>query len=129
VSFRGPPGSLPNDSLVGFFIIMKENKDLIEHLGKEWGKFWLNSGTEVYHRNMIAEDSSLKDGSFVMIVDQVVKRSVEHVDPKQPKPFRIVGIKCHWFSNGKFESGLFHSKELIPANVVDKGMLEDWLKR
>lgn len=108
---------------------MKEDKELIERLGKEWSKFWIQIGMEVYHRTMI-EDNQPKEGSFVMIVDSIVKKPVKtDLDPNVPQPYRIVGVKCHWFIDSKFQSGLFHTKELLPSSVVLNGTLEDWLDR
>lgn len=103
---------------------MKEDKEYIERMGPEWGRFWITSGMEVYHRQMVSE-GLLRDNGFKMIVDKVIKRQIKN---NEESYFRIVGIKCHWF-NGTFQSGLFHTKELYPANVVDNGMLQDWLER
>lgn len=107
---------------------MKEDKELVERLGKEWSKFWIQVGMEVYHRTMI-EDNKLKKDAFLMIVDSIIKKPVKtELDDKHLQPYRIVGVKCHWF-NGTFQSGLFHTKELLPSTVVLNGTLEDWLDR
>jgi len=112
---------------------MKDNSELIGHLGVEWGKFWISSGIEVYHRNSINREFNPKEDAVIMIVDQVLKKRapVKGLKPEEPRPFFINGVTCHWFANGSntFQEGRFHTKELYPASVVDKGLLEDWLKR
>ena len=82
---------------------MKEDKEIIERLGREWSRFWISAGMEVYHREMVDADNQPKEDAFVMIVDQVVKRVVKTDQKNGSSPFRIVGVQCHWFKSGEFQ--------------------------
>ena len=94
--------------------------------GPLWGRYWIQQGIEVYHRNDIDNDGMPIEGAVPFIVDKVDKQIVgegEH------KGYRIIGVVCHWYHKGDFKKGLFFTKELVPKEVVDKGLILDWLKR
>lgn len=99
-----------------------------DYLSDSWGRFYLKEGKEVYHVNDIKKE---KDKRFVMIVDRVIRskpRTTE--DPSnRGEASRIVGIKCHWYKNGDYVTGMFHTKELVPTDVIDQDSYEDWIKR
>ena len=109
---------------------MKEDRELIERLGEEWKRFWIKEGIKVYHRDHLDPEFKPKENAFPLIVDGIMKKPVNNNNSKTA-PYRIIGVKCHWISikDQKYESGLFHTKELLPAKVVDDGMVEDWLDR
>jgi len=107
----------------------KEDKELVERLGKEWGIFWISEGLDVYHRNDFNQDWTLKKNATLMTVDKILKVPVKTKSDIDPQPYRIKGVACHWMKNGDYKTGRFHTKELFPAKVVKEKMLLDWLDR
>ena len=109
----------------------KEEKELIERMGEEWGIFWISQGLEVYHRSDVSSDLQLKENATLIMVDRILKKQLKSDDRSNPRPFFIKGIACHWYKDGVYNTGTFHTKELLPASVVRKGpeTLADWLDR
>jgi hypothetical protein len=112
---------------------MKEDQEIIQRLGREWGRFWIYDGIEVYHREMLDQDFKPKKDAFKIIVDKLLRYQLRSDISDSPKPFRIKGVMCHWvdIKTKEYRTGRFHTKELLPASVVEKGRetVEDWLDR
>ena len=102
---------------------MAENNDGV------WGRYWIEAGIEVIHRNDITEMNIDRLGLFRMTVDRVIKRSKDKGDSRRTF---IDGVRCHWLDNErKYQVGQFHTGELIPFEVAAKGVDEvnKWIKR
>ena len=117
-----------NHQWVSTFIDTMANKDATDYLGDSWGKYYCKAGKEVVHVNDIHKDAQQR---ITMIVDKVIRSEVKaKKDPENPDPpSRIVGIKVHWYKDGEFNTGLFHTKELVPKDVIDQDMYKDWTER
>jgi len=100
--------------------------NITDYLGESWGKYFLKEGKEVIHVSEIK-----KEDPIIIIVDKVLRVRVQtKPDPdNKDEPNRIVGVKCHWFKDGDYRTGIFHTKELVPLDVFLQGSYEDWIKR
>lgn len=100
--------------------------DAKDYLGDSWDKYFLKEGKEVVHKSEVK-----KDDPTVLIVDRVLtEKPKTKEDPEnKDKPIRIIGVKCHWFKDAEYHTGVFHTKELVPLDVVKNDQYEDWLAR
>jgi len=105
----------------------KEKFNLEKLAGPLWGKFWIVPGIEVYHRNDVDPGGHVREKSCPLTVDKVDRQSIKNGEEKVG--FRIRGVICHWFKDGQYSKGVFFTKELLPKDIVDKGLILDWLKR
>lgn len=100
-------------------------KETKEYLSDSWDKYFLKPGKEVYHISDVNNDDRIK-----LIVDRVLKSEIKNKDPKSSfNGSRTLGVKCHWFNKGDFRKEIFHTRELVPSDVIDSGLYKDWLDR
>lgn len=90
-------------------------------------KHWLKEGDPVVH---------ISNLSFIMTVQELVyKRQEIFCDEKEQnaqfdvnsKKFVrnkkiLIGVKCKWMSNEAVNYSSFHSRELIPLSIANKGI-------
>jgi uncharacterized protein YodC (DUF2158 family) len=95
-----------------------------------WSKYWIEGGLSVIHRNHITTLNKDRISLFKMIVDKVLKRSIEGTGGI--RKVHIEGVKCHWLGDDmKYNIGVFHTNELVPYVIAEKGLdeVDRWIKR
>lgn len=95
-----------------------------------WGKYWIRAGLEVVHRDHITDLNRDRMVLYKMVVERVIKRSKEGRDGE--RRMFIEGVRCHWVDGDrKFQTGQFHTNELVPYEVAVKGIEETnrWIGR
>jgi uncharacterized protein YodC (DUF2158 family) len=101
-----------------------------EETKKIWSKYWIEGGLNVVHRNHITSMNKDRIGLFKMIVDKVLKRSIEGTGGI--RKVHIEGVKCHWLDETMhYNIGVFHTNELVPFVIAEKGLdeVDRWIKR
>lgn len=82
-------------------------------------KYWIKPGKEVAHREFPERK---------MIVEDVIKKTEQVIDPRQGKIDKqfIIGVDCHWFDkNGRYDRGRFLTMELIEFGENETEVAED----
>ena len=84
---------------------------------------------------IIIKKNRLKSGMFVihreapnitMVVDKICKKNKKiKVDGKEIDKLFTIGVKCHWMDvDGKYWTGMFHTRELIekeePSELIEE---------
>lgn len=62
-------------------------------------KNWIKSGIICFQKDL---------GDIPVTVDYIKRKPIK----SQPGRNVVVGVHCHWIKDGKFEKGLFHTREL-----------------
>lgn len=82
-------------------------------------KYWIEEGGEVAHKD---------NPSQKMYVERILKssREIDYGDgagnTSKKTITRTHGVECHWFdSEKKFQTGKFHTRELIPYEIAEQG--------
>lgn len=89
-------------------------------------KYWISTGIEVIRRDDITELNIDRLRLFKMVVDKIVKRKIDD------EMVRIEGVRCHWIDNNRvYQTGLFHTHELIPYEIAEKGIdaVNKWINQ
>jgi hypothetical protein len=98
-------------------------------------KYHFKEGEEVCHKDNLTEK---------LIVSRVLKESIEinkGFDSEKNEPIkkvvvRMIGIECHWWKKDRdseekvLMKHRFHSSELIPYFIIEKGPteIEAWMR-
>jgi hypothetical protein len=80
---------------------------------KEYKKdrYWIDTGVEVIHRDYPKRK---------MIVDKVIKRSIEDFNDNTKRKTYTIGVDCHWLDeHGVYGQGRFLTMELLPYNKLN----------
>jgi hypothetical protein len=94
-------------------------------------KYYFKEGEEAYHKDCLEKK---------LIVSRILKETIEvpkmiKGEIEKRKVIRMVGIECHWWEESKATGDKqlctykFHSSELVPKFIRDKGQEEvnKWL--
>jgi uncharacterized protein YodC (DUF2158 family) len=77
-------------------------------------------GDELAHKDNLAHKITVYEifTETIMVADGYSEEKKCFI--KKPKKV-IRGIGCHWFENGQLQTHRFHSRELVPWEVAQKG--------
>lgn len=78
---------------------------------------WIKPGIAVVHISNLEK---------ILTVESIIYVSKEFiVDEEKVRKSRIDGVRCQYYdSEGELKKSVHHSKELVPADIANKGKLE-----
>ena len=83
-------------------------------------RYWIKAGVGVHWNMDLANDVPR-----TMYVDYLIKKGVSLNGDSSKKHVMVVGVRCHWVSDGGvYQVGRFNVNELVPVEIYKGGNSE-----
>lgn len=88
---------------------------------KGYDRKWIKPGLEVAHKDH-PERKYYVDHIKKKVIEIPTGQAKEDGRPIYEKRSRIIGVQCRYFEDGKWKFLRFHTREIVPWAVAEKGI-------